>query len=257
MAAVLSMFSTSFCAVPDFIRVEPAMGSGPTGTPITTRASRHRGVGSGFVVTSTVAAPRRLQNTAHVGCRTAGGESHHDVPRAYPCASGIATSRGHGVLHSLQSAVKRPPAASEQGLYGGARNAKRRRALGSIQHSKAAAGARPCVNQTSAARQRIHDEVHGLRNGRYGFRDSSRNAPIFAVQNPQNASSVFPVQAPGARVCSFGVGNACHGAGIIVGCLPGTPPTEPERSEGPAKTCPTVPVLRWNLRQGKHSPAQG
>ena len=34
MLAVESVFSTSFCAVPAFIRVEPAMISGPTTTAI-------------------------------------------------------------------------------------------------------------------------------------------------------------------------------------------------------------------------------
>jgi hypothetical protein len=38
--AVLSMFRTTFCAVPALRRVEPATTSGPVGTSIATAASR-------------------------------------------------------------------------------------------------------------------------------------------------------------------------------------------------------------------------
>lgn len=40
IASVVSMFSTSFCAVPAFRRVEPAMNSGPTTTSMAMSASR-------------------------------------------------------------------------------------------------------------------------------------------------------------------------------------------------------------------------
>ena len=38
-AAVVIMFSTSFCAVPDFMRVEPMSASGPTSGQIATSTS--------------------------------------------------------------------------------------------------------------------------------------------------------------------------------------------------------------------------
>ncbi len=57
MVAVENEVSTSFCAVPAFIRVEPVTTSGPVSTVI--RMSTSSGTGaSGFPVTRAVAAPR-------------------------------------------------------------------------------------------------------------------------------------------------------------------------------------------------------
>ncbi len=71
MVAVEIMLRTSFCAVPDFIRVEPMITSGPTSGQMATStlpvpsgpraelpgASLPDPAGSAFVVTSTVPAP--------------------------------------------------------------------------------------------------------------------------------------------------------------------------------------------------------
>jgi len=57
IAAVLSMFSTIFCDVPAFSRVDPVNTSGPTSGAITIFATRPTGIRK-FDVTATVVAPR-------------------------------------------------------------------------------------------------------------------------------------------------------------------------------------------------------
>ena len=56
---VESMFSTSFCAVPAFMRVEPATISGPTSGAIGISTARDSSE-SGTQLIPTVTAPRRL-----------------------------------------------------------------------------------------------------------------------------------------------------------------------------------------------------
>jgi len=59
MVAVLSMLSTIFCAVPAFMRVEPAMTSGPTRGAMVTSASSPSGEGR-LQTSPMVSAPRRF-----------------------------------------------------------------------------------------------------------------------------------------------------------------------------------------------------
>ena len=57
MEMVESMLRTSFCAVPPFMRVEPATISGPTATQISSSAASASGE-SGLHASATVSAPR-------------------------------------------------------------------------------------------------------------------------------------------------------------------------------------------------------
>ena len=69
IASVVSMLSTSFCAVPAFRRVDPAMNSGPTTTSMAMSASRPAAE-SGLHATETDRAERRRASRMardHVG----------------------------------------------------------------------------------------------------------------------------------------------------------------------------------------------
>ena len=82
------MFSTIFCAVPAFIRVDPAIASCPVSGVIAICAARASGE-FGLDVTATVTHPCRLAHSMraqHVRCGPARRDAHNDVSTGNPGA---------------------------------------------------------------------------------------------------------------------------------------------------------------------------
>ena len=166
MAAVLSMFRISFCAVPAFMRVEPAITSGPVcgamvicasaaGGRIPIRRQQHG---------RCAALARESQGAQHVGRAAAGRHADDDVPRANlferrdrcaPCAAESSTPSAARVR------ARRPPAITACTRREG--DAERGRAFGRVKRSEPAARARAHVDQPSALFDGFGNELHGAR----------------------------------------------------------------------------------------------
>ena len=108
-AAVESMFNTIFCAVPAFIRVDPATTSGPTSGTMgiaTARASSE----SGVQLIPTVTAPSRARfrhRPQHIRRPPAGGDAHQHVAALKPPRRKIAGPDGRIVFGGLGGAAER------------------------------------------------------------------------------------------------------------------------------------------------------
>ena len=115
MIAVEKALSTSFWAVPAFIRVEPASTSGPVSTPTCTSASAASSA-SGLALTSTVWAPTRRASRsapATYGVRPLAASPTTTSPGV--SAAGRGGSRVAVVLDALERGLERVGAAREVG----------------------------------------------------------------------------------------------------------------------------------------------
>ena len=89
----MSMLSTSFCAVPDFSRVEPATISGPTSGVIaisTARASSESGVQL-IPIVDRAQAPGFGDRAEHIRRAAAGGDADEHVARSEAAREQVAT----------------------------------------------------------------------------------------------------------------------------------------------------------------------
>jgi hypothetical protein len=175
MTAVLIMFSTSLVAVPAFMRVDPAITSGPTRGVIAIRAARESGE-SGVQLIPMVSAPssiRGLHRAQHIGRPAAGGNSDQSVFGSETPLGQIAPAVFRIVFRSLGGPRQRRFAAGDDALHQVRRHVERRRTFGGVQNAQPAAGSGADVEQTAAGAQRLHDAVHGFSN----LRDLGRHAP--------------------------------------------------------------------------------
>src|SRR5215468_4849707 len=159
-AAVVSVLSASFVAVPALSRVEPASTSGPTRRAIT-KAAAPRGT-PGLHVTSTESAPRRRASAS--AARTKRVTPLAAMPTTTSPARGGACPRV--VLRALHGAEDRPSSARHHCLHLPRRRVKGGWTLGGLDDAEATAGPRPHEDQPAAALQPLDDHRHRSADGR-------------------------------------------------------------------------------------------
>ena len=115
------MLSTNFCAVPAFIRVDPATTSGPTSGVMaisTARASSE----SGVQLIPTVTAPSRRafrHRAQHIRRAPAGGNPHQHVARGESARLQIARAAGRIVFGGFRGAAQCRFPAGDDALHHG------------------------------------------------------------------------------------------------------------------------------------------
>ena len=124
ITAVEKEFSTSFWAVPAFIRVEPAIGSGPVSTAITMSAGTSPG--SGLEVSSAVRAPSCLASRSAASTNGVRPEAAKPMTKSALLACRRITAAPESVSSSAFSTARTkassPPAWWATNQSGGALN---------------------------------------------------------------------------------------------------------------------------------------
>ena len=158
MSDVEKRLSTIFCAVPAFMRVEPAITSGPVSTTMRWRATRKQrrlgivGERDGHGARGT----RRPQHADGERRGAARRDADHDVIGADPGVGDGARAFGLvvlGAFHALHQGAETAGHDEDQPVGGPVEG---RRQLASVLHADAPGGARPGIDQPAAALQRRH-----------------------------------------------------------------------------------------------------
>ena len=162
MTAVENVLSTSFCAVPAFIRVDPVTTSGPVSTPMNTSTDRAASA-SGLAQSSTVEAPLapgRGERPEDVRGASAGRQTDHQVTGAYTTGRlgraapvvvlGVLDGPPHGVRAAREVGAEPVPGRVEGG-----------RQLGRVEHAQPAGGAGAEVVHPVTAAQGRDRQVDG------------------------------------------------------------------------------------------------
>ena len=97
----------------------------------------------------------------HVGCRTAGGQSHNDVVRRNFYRPQVSRALRRRILRALDGVRQRPPPPCNHRLHQPRRHTKRRRTFRRIERGQPAAGACAHVDEPAAAADGANDRVHG------------------------------------------------------------------------------------------------
>src|SRR5471032_1813440 len=141
MAPVVSMFSTIFCAVPAFIRVDPESTSGPTSATISISAALPSS-DLGLQTTAAVLAPfLRANSTAAMvwGASAGSNADDHVFPGRFAFGH-ISFAVSTRILTALGSAAQRFFAAGNHILHRLRVSTERRRTFGGVQGSQSPAG---------------------------------------------------------------------------------------------------------------------
>ena len=161
--AVESMFNTSFCAVPAFMRVVPAMTSGPTSGAIAISTARESSE-SGRTADADRDGAQAVgfgDRAEHVGRAAAGGDADQHVARGKAAGEEIADADGGIVLGGFGGAAQGGFAAGHDALHHLRRRAEGGRNLGGVEHAETAAGAGADVEEPAAVFDRGDDGVDG------------------------------------------------------------------------------------------------
>ena len=177
------MLSTSFCAVPDFRRVEP-VGLRPHH-----RRDRHlrfvrdrriRVAGDGR---RRAAQPARIAQCAnHIRRAPGGRQPHHHIDGGEVQRPEIGFAQSFVVFRPFHRFKQRARPAGDQPHHHAVRHAEGRRALGGIQHAQAAAGAGAQINQPPTGLQRRRGQIDRLRDRRQHLFDRLRHLAVFLVK---------------------------------------------------------------------------
>ena len=206
ITAVLIMFNTSLVAVPAFMRVDPAITSGPTSGVIAIRARRASGE-SGVQLIPMVNAPKlvcRFHRAQHIRRAAAGGDSDQRVFAGEPSIGKIAPACFRIVFRSLGGPRQRRFAAGDDALHQLRRDLKRRRTFGGVQNAQPAAGPGPDIEQPPAGAQPLHDPIHGFGNLRNLGRHRAGHLLIFLIDDGEHLAGWQGVNVVGGGIRLLG-----------------------------------------------------
>ena len=211
------VFRSSFCAVPAFILVEPAITSGPTTTATSCSASRPSSESSAQT-SATVSAPVRraaLGGADHVGRATARREQDDGIALLHVRGLDVARSRDLVVLGRLLGDRERGDAAGHEDDHLLGRDAERRPALGGIDRREPSGGAGADVDQPAAALEPLGDRIDRGRERAGGAAHGCRHARVLLVDQLDEVERRAQIEVGAAGDVVLGDGLAVsHGAGV-------------------------------------------
>src|SRR6266705_2267194 len=199
------MFSTIFCDVPAFSRVDPVTTSGPTSDEITIFASRATGM-CRFDVIATVVAPRF--RAYRIAPSTYGVVPLAVIPTTTSCRVNLLSRNSRSAFRTESSApstapvtARLPPAISACTNFGGVPNVLR--AFRRIQHRHPPARSRPCVNQPPTFADPVHNRVHRPRNRANLSPHRRRHLAVLAVHQSHDLQRRHPIKVFRSRIPLF------------------------------------------------------
>ena len=185
MTDVLSIFRIIFCAVPAFIRVEPAITSGPTyDTDRDMSASfANRRIRTLLDDGDRLRAQRIgvLQAANNVRRAPAGGNATDDIRPRQSARFQVFPRALWTVFHALNRLRQGIRSAGDEALHQIGRDAECRHAFDRVENAQPAAGAGAQVEESSTIGDRLCNDVDRIRDLRQRLSYSGSNLGVFAV----------------------------------------------------------------------------
>jgi hypothetical protein len=177
------MFSTIFCTVPAFIRVDPVTTSGPVCSTIASSAASAKGEPPYSTATVRTSASGSFDRRDGKWSAPAGSNADHHVVSRRPFLANFARAEFERIFVGFYRQSQRFCAARDHKLDHFRRSIKRRSALSRVQGRDTPAGSGADVNETAALSQRVGNPIDGLRNlGQRTFNHCC-NFCVFRVDN--------------------------------------------------------------------------
>ena len=188
--------STIFCASPPFMRVEPAITSGPTAGAIATSARSTSGdCGIAGDRDAARAHARGLVERREGERRAAaGGDRDHRVSRQQLAPLQLRTRGVGAILDAFLGAPHGVEAAGLDRLVALGRVAEGRRDLGGVEHAHAAAGAGAHVEPAPAALEHEHEHLDGPFDVPEHEADGPRRDQILGVDELQDLARAAAIE---------------------------------------------------------------